>query len=135
MFYKKCLQDAEENFVFDVIVNDSGNEAAVTADEEVWIVTGNGKDFHPRHVPANSKDKYVELLPKGFFQNVNKTVHFLLCREDGSGTGVWKGSSYTVDNLGNDFKLLIEKEEGGDFKVLVEYEEHQEGKYKNLCKL
>ena len=42
-----------------------------------------------------------------------------LCQEDGSTSGRWRGPSYTVEGLGNDFQLLLEKGEENDINVFI----------------
>ena len=56
-------------------------------------------------------------------------MHFLLCQEDGSTSGSWRGPSYTVNGHGNDFNLRFETGEEGDIKVFAEYEKHPEGNF------
>merc|ERR1719158_129296 len=36
------------------------------------------------------------------------------------------GDRHTLEGLGNDFQLLLEKGEENDIKVFIEYEKHQE---------
>ena len=83
-------------------------------------------------VAVGTQEKKIKLHSKNlitWIPYITKDVHFLLCQEDGSTSGSWRGPSYTVNGHGNDFNLLFETGEEGDIKVFVEYEKHPEGNF------
>ena len=131
---QKMFQNQWENVVLDVILNPTGKEAAVQSDldHQVWIVTGNGKDFSWFPVPKMSRQEIV-LKSKGVAEFIRGNVHFLLCFKDGEGLR-WEGNSYMVNGLGNDFSLHLTQDKGGEMKVFVEHKQHQEGEESNQNK-
>ena len=106
-------------------------------EKTIWLVTGKGADFYwyPVSVSVGTQGEEMKLHSKNLFTwipQITKDVHFLICQEDGSTSGSWRGPSYTVEGLGNDFQLLLVKGEENDIKVFIEYEKHHEGNFRFL---
>ena len=125
VWHYKYFQDPTKNNVLQVIIEDESNKEAFVfnnLEKTIWLVTGKGADFYWYPVSVGTQGEEMKLHSKNLFTwipHITKDVHFLICQEDGSTSGRWRGPSYTVEGLGNDFQLLLEKGEENDINVFI----------------